>query len=71
MGTKPLSSRAVQGQLFLRDGVYLAEDDIQLDLQGLYVPETGQLKTIVEPAAAPLHTQLNAHEPGDNTPDYR
>ena len=61
----------MQGQIFLRTGVYLAEDDVQLDLQGLYIPETGQLKAIVEPASSALHTSLDPEEPELNTADYR
>ncbi|KAK9820806.1 hypothetical protein WJX74_006344 [Apatococcus lobatus] len=61
----------VEGQISLRTGVYLAEDDVQLDLQGLFIPETGQLKAIIEPASSILHTSLDSDEPELNTADYR
>ena len=37
-----------QGTLVLRDGVYVTEYDVEMKLQGVYVPQTGALHVTLE-----------------------
>ena len=42
----------IQGDLVLRDGVYITENDVAMKVQGVYMPAAGRLTAVLEPAAA-------------------
>ena len=54
----------------VRDGVYVSEDDAAMRLTGVYVPATGRLLAVAEPAAPVLAVPLDAGE-GAESLDYR
>ena len=60
----------VQGELVVRDGVYVSEDNAAMRLTGVYVPATGRLLAVAEPAAPVLAVPLDAGE-GAESLDYR
>ncbi len=58
--------------MVLRDGDSITDEDVRLRLEGFYVPDTGRLHGVLEPAL-PVH-QLVAPDPlaGHQLPaDYR
>lgn len=67
LSANPTSS---QGELVVRDGVYVSEDDAAMRLTGVYVPATGRLLAVAEPAAPVLAVPLDAGE-GAESLDYR
>ncbi|KAK9832712.1 hypothetical protein WJX81_003010 [Elliptochloris bilobata] len=60
----------VEGELVVRDGVYVSEDDAAMRLTGVYVAATGRLLAVAEPAAPLLAVPLDAGE-GAESLDYR
>ena len=68
--TKPDLDRLWQGELLLRDGVYLTEEPTALTLDGVYVAATGQLHARASPAGGQLRLPLNESEAQD-LPEYR
>ena len=59
-----------QGELVVRDGVYVSEDDAAMRLTGVYVAATGRLLAVAEPATPLLAAPLGAGE-GAESRDYR
>jgi hypothetical protein len=62
----------VQGDLLLRDGVYMTEEPEVLKLAGVYVASTGQLHARVQPVKGPIFLPVEENSTVDrDTPDYR
>ena len=62
-----------QGELVLKDGLYMTEEATVFDLEGVYVAATGQLHVQAAPAGGPLRLLLNTSDAGavEHLPEYR
>lgn len=62
----------LQGDLLLRDSMYMTEEPEALKLAGVYVAATGHLHARMQPVAGPISVSIedNATQPRE-TPEYR
>ncbi len=61
----------VQGEMALREGLYLAEEPELLKLSGVYVAATGRLHAQAELAGGPIVVPLAGNASDMDTADYR
>ena len=67
------TSCVAQGELLIKDGLYMTEEATVFDLEGVYVAATGQLHVQAAPAGGPLRLPLNDSDAGaiEHLPEYR
>ena len=61
----------MQGEIVLRDGVYLTEDDAVLQLAGVYVVATGRIHAVAQPVSPALRLGLEPSDIEQNSVGYR
>ena len=60
----------LQGDVTLRDGHYISEQDVTMKLQGVYVEASFRLHAVLEPAQL-MSMRLEAHDAREHSSDYR
>lgn len=60
----------VQGDLLLRDGLYMTDDDLRLGLSGYYIPQIGRLHALVIPTV-PIRLPFSDTEKVVENAEYR
>lgn len=56
--------------MVLRDGHSITEEDVHMRLDGFYVPETGRLHAVLEPAVPVRQPPPGSQQPGGGV-NYR
>ena len=62
--------KPVQGDLVLRDGEYVSENDAFMKVEGVYIIATGRLQAVVTPVDS-IRVSLEQQDLDLHTADYR
>jgi len=60
----------VQGDLVVRDGLYVTDNDIRMHLHGVYHKEAGRLEAVLEPLS-PIQMDITNADQTEENSDYR
>jgi len=58
----------VQGEMVIREGLYVTENDVHLQMEGVYLRSSGSLRTVMN---SDMLAELTAEEYGDQAEEYR
>lgn len=61
----------LQGDVALREGPYISQDDVVLKLLGMYVAEVGRLYARLQLVQPAVHAPLEMEDVQQHTADYR
>lgn len=65
-----ISAPCLEGDLVIRDGAYVTDNDVRMRVHGIYVPEVGRLNAVLEPIA-PIRLDISEQDRIDGNAYYR
>uniref|UniRef100_A0A061R832 RING-type E3 ubiquitin transferase n=1 Tax=Tetraselmis sp. GSL018 TaxID=582737 RepID=A0A061R832_9CHLO len=60
----------LEGDLVIRDGAYVTDDDIRMRVHGIYVPESGKVTAILDPVT-PIRIEVSEQDRRERNAAYR
>mmetsp|Transcript_12111 Transcript_12111/g.34059 ORF Transcript_12111/g.34059 Transcript_12111/m.34059 type:complete len:656 (+) Transcript_12111:510-2477(+) len=61
---------SVEGDLVIRDGAYVTDNDVRMRMHGIYVPDAGRLNVMLEPLA-PIRVDISDEDRTSGNSFYR